>query len=206
MCRHISKNTHISTQPVFCSRVFGVLSVLLEWQNHFMPTGEHSFMQTLDWCQLDWQGMNARKGKKKKKLGASHPTEPRCRHIKERSEAFRYGGKDRRTSFSPDTSPQCAFVDCCLVFPRRAPHKRLSSRTGWQNNAFGVSRRDSWKKNGESKQKSRVRCFAGACNSGSPYPTECRQICRDDASSAPLSGSALLKGFSHLILSESDGK
>ena len=53
------RNTHVNTRPLFCPCMFGVLSVLLEWQNHFMQTGEHSFMQTLDWCQPDWRGMNA---------------------------------------------------------------------------------------------------------------------------------------------------
>ena len=113
------QNTHINIRPLFCSRTFGVLSVLFEWQNHFMQTGEHSFMQTLDWCQLDWQGDEC-----KEKLGASYPAAQRCRHIKERSEAFWYRGEDSRTSFNPDSSHQCAFVDYCLVFPRRTAHRR----------------------------------------------------------------------------------
>lgn len=113
------QNTHLNIHPVFCSRVFGLLSLLLEWQSYFMQTGEHSFMQTLDWCQLDWQGIN-----KKKKLGASYPAASRCWHIKERNKAFWYRGEDSRTSLNPDSSLECAFVDYCLVFPRRTLHRR----------------------------------------------------------------------------------
>lgn len=152
------QTTHISTWPVFCRRVFGVLSVLLEWQNHFMQTGEHLFMQTLDWCQLDWQGMNA-----KEKLGASYPAAPRCRHIKERSEAFWYRGEDSRTSFNPGSSPQCVFVDYCLVFPRRMPHRRWAADKLTKHTSgylFTLAERK-----GKSKQKL-CQMFAGTVTQG----------------------------------------
>lgn len=55
------QNTHLNIHPMFCSCAFGLPSLLLEWQSHFLQTGEHSFMQTLDWCQLDWQGINNKK-------------------------------------------------------------------------------------------------------------------------------------------------
>ncbi len=115
---------HISTTPTSTCNLCFVVIYLECWvfflSDKTTQTGEHSFMQTLDWCQLDWRGMKSCK----EKLGASYPAAPRCRHIKERSEAFWYRGEDSRTSFSPDSSPQCAFVDYCLVFPRRAPHRR----------------------------------------------------------------------------------
>lgn len=63
----------------------------------------------------------------KEKLGASYPAAPRCQHIKERSRAFWYRGEDSRTSFNPDSSPQRAFVDYCLVFPKWMPHRRQAA-------------------------------------------------------------------------------
>ena len=103
----------------------------------------------------------------KEKLGASYPAAPRCRHIKERSQAFWYRGEDSRTSFNLDSLPQCAFVDYCLVFPRWMPHRRQAADELTEHTSEYLSMLA--KRNSRSQNKKVVSDVCGACKSGSMH-------------------------------------
>lgn len=105
-----------------------------------MQTGEDSFMQTLDWCQLDWQGMNA------KKSWGHHTQQHRGAGTSKRKAQF-FDTEGRITGqASTLTVHHSAFVDYRLVFPRRT--QAQADRTH-----IRVSLRVSWKKQQKSKQR-----------------------------------------------------
>lgn len=122
------KNTNINIWTLFFSVMFVVLSVRPEWQNRFMQTGEDSFMHTLDWWQLDWQGMNAKKswGHHTQQHWGASTSKRKARFF------FWYRGEDNRTSFNPDSSPQCF---CRLPFGL----SQADTSTSWQNTHQGIS-------------------------------------------------------------------
>lgn len=126
-CTHMSKTPTSTSWTLFFNVMFVVLSVRPEWQNRFMQTGEDSFMQTLDWCQLDWQGMNAKKS-------WGHHTQQHwgASTSKRKARFFWYRGEDNRTSFNPDSSPQCF---CRLPFGL----SQADTSTSWQNTHQGIS-------------------------------------------------------------------
>lgn len=147
------KNTNINIWTLFFSVMFVVLSVRPEWQNRFMQTGEDSFMHTLDWWQLDWQGMNA------KKSWGHHTQQHWGASTSKRKARFFFYTEGRITGqASTLTVHHSAFVDYRLVFPRRT--RAQADRTH-----IRVSLRVSWKKQQKSKQRL-CQMFAGPVTQG----------------------------------------
>lgn len=62
-----------------------------------------------------------------RKAGGIIPSSTKVPAHQREKQSFWYRGEDSRTSFNPDSSPQRAFVDYCLVFPKWMPHRRQAA-------------------------------------------------------------------------------